>query len=130
MCGCGKIEQNPSKKKEGVVVIFLPKNDGEFTEYIEKLKLDYLGIHEDMDEEELDEALRAKMNRKRQKFEKAMESEKGRDKIKRDFCRMEAKRIQLEIDGKTEESTLLQKKLKYKRALFKHKLIELKNKGK
>jgi hypothetical protein len=114
----------------GEKVYFLPKNDGEFAKYIENLKAAYLGIHQDADDAEFDEAIREKFKRKHQKFDKAMQTEKGRDKLKRDFCRMEVKVIQLEIDGKTEESNALQKKLQYKRALFKQKYQEIQNKRK
>lgn len=102
-------------------MVVLPKNNGEFQDYIERLKGDYLGKHEDVDEELLDEEIRKKLEKKRQKLEAASHSEKGRDKLKREFCRMEAKRVQLEIDGKTEESKTLQKKIQLKRALYKQK---------
>lgn len=94
----------------------IPKRGGEFSSYIENLKGQYLGKKEQLSQDEL-----AIIERKRQLLDTMTISPKDKERMKRELCRMEAKRIQLELEGKNAEEAVLISKIKQKKALFEQK---------
>ncbi|MDR1567250.1 MAG: hypothetical protein LBS33_00975 [Streptococcaceae bacterium] len=101
----------------------IPKRGGEFSSYIDRLKGKYL---EKRNDDQNAEELMLAQAKKRQLFDTMTISDKDRERMKRELCRMEAKRIQLELDGKTSEVSVLHTKIKLKKAVFKKKYGKLK----
>jgi len=95
-------------------------SEHEFKEYVENLKNNYLGVPTHRTRKELDEDFQKSAKRRR----KLIVNMKGRRKFKKEICRLEAKLIKIELEGRLEERAELAKKIKNKKAAYLDKIKE------
>ncbi|SJZ55775.1 hypothetical protein SAMN02745116_00723 [Pilibacter termitis] len=103
-------------------MLFLPKNDGEFDKAIRRLKEEYLGQkNTGANDEQAFDILSEKYSRTSSKLEKLLKTKQGRRKIKREFCRMENKRIERELEGRANEAQEIEEKFALWKCLYSDK---------
>ena len=98
----------------------VPRNDGAFDKQIEEWKNLYLKKNsEGITEEAIEEKRQARRNARRSSWEDFFNIPNSRERMKQEYCRLEAKRVRLLLDGRTEEAEKLAKKLMEKKKLYK-----------
>lgn len=98
----------------------IPRNGGEFSRYIEKLKGQYLEKKHEA-ENQLSKEAQEKMAKRRQLFDTMTISARDKERMKREMCRLEAKRIQCDLEGKNNEEHILLSRIEQKKAIFRQK---------
>jgi hypothetical protein len=98
----------------------VPKEDKEFSLYIQSLRQRFLELSRENNEQDVsisEEVLKG-FAKKREKFIREISTEKGRVKMRREFAKMEARRVQLQSEGKVQEAKLLAEKIRVRKQVF------------
>jgi len=99
----------------------LPKNDGSFDKQIQEWKQQYLKKNEEgITEEAIAARKKAEMRAKRSRLERFLNIPSARERLKQDYCRLEAKKVRALLDGREEEAEKISKKLAEKKKHYKN----------
>ncbi|MDR2833027.1 MAG: hypothetical protein LBV67_04845 [Streptococcaceae bacterium] len=94
----------------------LPKDFDDLNTQVEDWKEKYLGKNpQAITEEQMDD----KENDSRTRLQRFWKIASPRQKMKHEFVRLESKKTRLLLEGKTKEATLIKKKIKMKKQIYK-----------